>query len=119
MRERGELGGKSTERGGTDSLDNHRLHTLLLTSPLHVLRGLDPVEVVDCNVTALLCEGSAEEFAEATARVRVLVITTAVCDLASTRRDVCETGIDCGRDCVEARGSGRTQSRLLSAHCGL
>ena len=45
---------------------------MLLTSLLHLLRGLNPVEVVNRHIGAFTCKRRAEEFAE-TAELGALV----------------------------------------------
>lgn len=46
--------------------DDNSLDAQLLTRRSDLLRGLDAVEVIDCNVAALGRECGAEEFAETT-----------------------------------------------------
>jgi len=60
---------KCKGRGATHRLDDHSLHPLFLASPLYVLGRFNPIEVVDCDIAALFCEGGGEELAETAMRV--------------------------------------------------
>jgi len=51
-------------RVGHVSFDHNRLHPRVFTLPLHLLRRLKPVEVVDRHVAAFLREGDRELLAQ-------------------------------------------------------
>ena len=57
----------------THRFDHNRLHPLVFTPPLHLLRRLKPIEVVDRHVTTFLREGDRELLAQPA--VATLVIT--------------------------------------------
>lgn len=49
--------------GGTYTLNSHSLDSVLLAPSDHILRRLRSIEVIYCNVGALLCEREADDFA--------------------------------------------------------
>jgi hypothetical protein len=86
------------------SLNKHSFHPKSLTLLLHLLRRLEPVEVVDGYIAALLSEGGRDEGAEATIPVVLAALGDEGCvewvgDLRGATRDEHVAAFEVVRHC--------------------